>query len=401
MATKAVIIGTSDVIRLCTARAVGAAGYDVDIVRIGRNRGKYLKTPDYYCKYVGNYYYYDETSPVSLPDFLVDKYRDSDQKPVLFTLGDKITHIIDEDRIHLADFFLFAHLKDGGSLSELMDKHYMKSLAASAGLSVVEGWPVIFNDGEFSIPDNLRFPCYVKGLYSYWDSKPIQRKCNDRAELVALTQFCKSVYPHSLYAEEFVESRTEMGMMGVCDGENCIIPAETDLVLMAEGASHGVSILGRVKPVREDRTIASCVGRLLQKMGYVGIFNIDFIETKDQCFFVELNLRYATYGYGIFKSGVNFPALFIDILHGTHNPHFVSKIDCGHTYLNEEVALESVIEGKLSMSKYKEIEKQADFHFVQNSGDPRPMRHLKIRFGIKCLLTLKKRIGRKGRDYDN
>lgn len=394
MVTKVVIIGVSDVIRLCTARAVGTAGYDVDIVRVGRNKGKYLKASDYYCKYVDNYYYYDETSPVPLSEFLIDKYRDSDQKPVLFSLGDGITHIIDENRVCLSDFFLFAHLKDGGSLSDLMDKHRMKSLAALVGLPVVEGWPVVYDNGAFSIPNEIRFPCYVKGLYSYWDSKPIQRKCNDKAELVALLQLCKSMYPHSLYAEEYVEIKKEMGLLGVCDGENCIVPAETELVLMGEGSSHGVSILGQIQPVERSSRIRLGIEQLLKKLGYVGIFNIDFIVSGDKFFFVELNLRYATYGYGIFRSGVNIPALFIDSLNNTRELKETYCIEGKQIYLNEEIAFNNIIEGKLSIKKYKELKKRATIHFVQCVGDPRPMKHLRMRFAIKYLLMLKKRIGR-------
>ena len=97
MIEKAVIIGESAVIRLCTARCVGAAGYSVDIIRIGRKKGRYLKTPDYYSKYVDKYYYYDETVGISLSDFLIQRYPKSNQKPVLFTLGDKTTYLVDKE----------------------------------------------------------------------------------------------------------------------------------------------------------------------------------------------------------------------------------------------------------------------------------------------------------------
>ncbi len=392
MATKAVIIGTSDVIRLCTARAVGAAGYGVDIVRIGRNKGKMLKTSDFFCKYVEDYFYFDETGPVTLPEFLIEKYQGCGQKPVLFSLSDKVTHIIDDARSRLEAFFLFAHLKDGNSLSGLMDKNYMKTRAAAVGLSVVQGWPIMYEDGEFSVPDQIEYPCYVKGLYSYWDSKPIQRKCEDKSELEALTRLCKTVYPHPLYAEEFVKIKREMGMMGICDGENCWVPAETELVLMGEGSSHGVSILGHVKPVRTDNEIKRKIETLLKGLGFVGIFNIDFIETEGRVFFVELNLRFATYGYGLFKLGVNVPALFIQILTNSLNPDSVPVVEKDQFYLNEEVAFNNILEGKLSVRRFEEIKKQAGIYFVQSAGDPRPMKHLRRRFVIKYLLKLKRRI---------
>lgn len=379
-------------IRLCTARAVGAAGYRVDIVRVGKKTGKFLKAADYYSKFIDNYFYFDETGAVSLPDFLIEKYKYSDQKPVLFTLGDRITHIIDEERVLLSDYFLFAYRKDGGSLSALMDKHFVKLQAEAAGFSVVKGWPIIYENDEFSIPDDIAFPCFVKGLYSYWNSKPIQRKCDTRAELTELIQSCKTIYPYSLYAEEYVESEKEMGILGVCLKEGCVIPAETELVIMGEGSNHGVSILGNVKPLGDDFEIKQKIERLLKRLGYVGIFNIDFIVTKESIFFVELNLRYATYGYGIFKSGINVPALYLEDLSQSVSHIPDRSITSDLFYFNEEVAYNSIIEGKLSIKRYKELRKQADIRFVQSAEDPKPLRHLKFLFALKYLRMLKKRI---------
>ncbi len=395
MTIKAIIVGESSVIRLCTARAIGMAGYSVDIVRVGRKKGKNVKAPDYFCKYVDDYFFFDETGSVSLPDFLIEKYKDCGQKPVLFTLSDKATHIVDEDRSRLGEFFIFAHLKNDGSLSELMDKHFMKQQAAAAGLSVVKGWPIKYDGSEFAIPEDIQYPCFVKGLYSYWNSKAIQRKCDSREELVALSQSCKSIYPHSLYAEEYAEIEREMGIMGLCDGEAAIIPAKTELVVMGEGKNHGVSILGRVEPLGEEDRIKKKIESLVTKLGYVGIFNIDFMVSNGEVFFVELNLRYATYGYGIYKDGVNIPALFIGVSNNRMILPSPNRIEEECTYLNEEIAYSNILDRKLSLRRYKEIKKRADIRFVYSASDPRPMICLRTRFVLQSLLLLIKRRSRR------
>ena len=394
MATKAIVVGESSVIRLCTARAIGAAGFSVDIIRIGGEKGKLLKAPDFFCKYVDNYFYFDETGSVSLPDFLVEKYKGCDQKPVLFTLSDKTTHIIDEERSRLGDFFLFAHLKNDGSLSDLMDKHFMKQQAESVGLSVVKGWPIAYDGSDFIIPEDIQYPCFVKGLYSYWNSKAIQRKCENREELVALSQSCKSIYPHPLYAEEYEEIEKEMGIMGLCDGEALVIPAKTELVMMGEGANHGVSILGRVMPLSEKEEIKKKIEDLVKKLGYVGIFNIDFMVSNGKAFFVELNLRYATYGYGIYRTGVNIPLLFIGVLNNRMILPSSNRIEEECIYLNEEVAYSNILDRRLTINKYKEIKKLADVRFVYSANDPRPMTNLTIGFIVRFLWALIRRLGR-------
>ena len=393
MVTKVVIIGQSTVIRLCTARAVGAAGYSVDIVRIGRKRGRFFKAPDYFCKFVDNYLYFDETGDISLPDFLVEHYKGFYQKPVIITLDDKGTHLVDENRFLLNNYFLFAHLRNDGSLSALMDKHFMKQQAESVGLSVVKGWPIFYDGGDFTIPQEVKYPCYVKGLYSYWSSKRIQRKCNNRTELVELLQVCKSKYPYSLYAEEYVDIQKEVGIMGISDGKNCIIPAETELVVMAEGSSRGVSILGRVRPIDNESDLKRKIEKLLHLLGYVGIFNIDLITTNESIVFVELNLRFATYGYGICKAGINFPQIFIGLLNNELELNPYDNIEKELYYFNEEVAFCDIIERKLGLKRYKEIKNHADIRFVYSVDDPRPMNRLRIEFVFRFLLMLIKRAG--------
>ncbi len=389
---KAVVIGKSDVIRLCAARALGVAGYSVDIIRLGGRRGRLLKSPDYYCKYADNFFFFDITAGTSLSSFLVEKYKSSHQKPVIVSLDDQTTHLLDVDRQLLGNYFLMAHLRDDSSLSDLMDKHLLKEKAKSKGLSVTQGWPIPYECGEFIIPEDIKYPCFIKGLYSYWNSKGIQRKCNSREELDDLVSYCKTHYPYALYAEEYVEIEKEMGIIGVSDGVRCVIPAETELLVMGDGSSHGVSILGQIKPIAEDNEIKKRIEWLISELGYIGIFNIDFIKTKESTLFVELNFRFATYGYGVFKAGVNLPAMFADSLSKMGGCVFPAVLDGEHFYLNEEVAYNNLIENKLSLSEYRRLKKRADVLFVESDDDPKPKKQLKRVFVLKYLVGRLRRV---------
>ena len=385
--TKAIIIGTSDVIRLCTIRAVGALGCSVDVIRICGKYDKYVKTIDYYSKYVDKYYYFVLPTKVSLSVFLLEKYKNSGQKPIIFTLGDNSTYLIDKDRDSLKDHFLFAHLDNGQSIADLMNKHGVKMQAETVGLAVAKGWPIPYENGAFSIPDDITFPCFLKGLYSYWNSKDIQKKCDNRSELVSSLEHCKSIYPHSVYAEEYVNVEKELGIMGVSDGEKCVIPAITELMVMGKGSSHGVSILGHIEPIKGGN-LQNKIENLLSKLHYVGIFNIDLIKTKDQIMFVELNLRYATYGYALFKAGVNIPELFICNLLKYKNAELSTELDGEHYYLNEMVAYNNIVEKNFTRRDFLELRKKADILFVDSPDDPRPQKHFITSLKLQQMMVM-------------
>ena len=128
---KAIIIGSADVIKLCTIRAVGSFGCDIDVVHIGSNK-RVIKPVDYYSKYVGNYYFCYKSQVVQL---LLDKCTCNYTKPVIITLDDYSTYLIDDARDDLNSHFLFSHLSTNEPIVEMMNKHLLKMKAALAGIT--------------------------------------------------------------------------------------------------------------------------------------------------------------------------------------------------------------------------------------------------------------------------
>jgi predicted ATP-grasp superfamily ATP-dependent carboligase len=375
---KAIIIGSADVIKLCVIRAVGLFGCDVDVVHLGK-KSKFISPVDYYSKYVNHYYY---SSKDNLIQFLLNNYSRHDAKPTIFTLDDYTTYLIDEAREKLNSSFLFAHLNSDGSLADLMNKHLLKTKAIEAGMNAVKGWPISFENGNFQIPDGIKFPCFVKGLQSFYVSKTVQSRCDSYEELQNLLERCKKKYPYPVYAEEFIAIDKDFGIIGVSDGSKCIIPAKVELLEMGKGSTNGVSMLGRVSPL-ENIELCKQIEKLLEKLHYVGIFNIDFVESNGKIYFVELNFRFAAYGYGVFRAGCNLPAIFINTLNGCGIGLLQKAIVGSYYYLNEKIGLTNVIEKSININKYRTLKKKADFTLVKDKEDSKPY----------CLLIFKYLLG--------
>lgn len=364
---KAIIIGSKDVIKLCVIRAVGSFGCDVDVVHLGK-KGKFTNPVDYYSKYVNKFYYASQENLIQL---LLDKCLCPHIKPVIFTLDDYSTFLVDEARDKLTNNFLFAHLNSDGFLAELMNKHVFKAKALEVGMNVVMGWPIPFENGEFQIPEGIKYPCFVKGLQSFHASKKFQSRCNSHEELLLFLKNCKGKYPHPLYAEEFISIEKDYGVIGVSDGHKSVIPAKAELLEMGKGSTNGVSMLGTVSPL-ENTELCSQIKALLEKLHYVGIFNLDFVESNGKMYFVELNFRFAAYGYGVFRAGCNLPAILINTLHGNGLESLQTTIKGTYYYLNEKVGFTNVIAKSISLAKYRTLKKKADFTLVKDKEDLKP-----------------------------
>lgn len=375
--TKAIIVGSADVIKLCLIRSLGSFGCDIDVIHIGKKR-LFIHPVDHYSKYVSRYFY---TSKANLVQFIIENCSSQQTKPFIFTLDDYSTFLIDEARDKLKDSFLFAHLCPDGSLAGLMNKHLIKTKAAEAGMNVVKGWPIPFENGDFHIPEGIIFPCFVKGLQSMYVNKGIQCKCDSFEELQQLIESCKKKYPYSIYAEEFIAIEKDYGVIGVSDGNKCIIPAKAELLEMGKGSSHGVSMLGKVSPLKNFE-LCKQLEVLLDKLHYVGIFNVDFVKSNGKLYFVELNFRYAAYGSVVDMLGCNLPAFFINCLLGIENKPSCYIVTNQSIYFNEKIGALGVIRNNLTLSNYFSLKHKADVYFVASNSDSLPNRI----FILSCLL---------------
>jgi hypothetical protein len=94
--------------------------------------------------------------------------------------------------------------------------------------------------------------------------------------------------------------------------------------------------------------------------------------SRGKYYFVEVNFRYAAYGYGVFKSGVKVPDMITCSLLGGDLDKYDTLPNCNKTYFNEKVGLIDVMEGSITYKKYKEMKERSDILMIANPSDPKP-----------------------------
>lgn len=381
-----IVIGSSDVIKLSLIRSFGELGYKVISIHLGNGRKAIIKPLDYYSKYVCTYHFVTKSN---LIDFLVKNCTDNDCKPVLFPLDDGSVYTIDQAHHLLEKHFYYANInhKEGG-IVKLMDKSIQKAKASEAGLNVAKGWKIPYVNGGYIIPHEIEYPCFVKGELSYGGSKTLQRKCDNYEELLKLLDESSSTSKISLIAEEFLPVDKEIGIMGVSNENACIVPVMVEKTEIGQGTSNGVTMQGRIVFTHETDKIIQSIKAFLKNIQYNGVSNFDFIESKGKLFFLEINFRYAAYGYGASSAGLNLTNMFVESFYekklGSTNPITNKEL----FIFNEKIGLHNVLERFITWSKYKSLKRDSDCLLVKSKEDPKPYRMFFISVGQRYVRRL-------------
>lgn len=393
------VLGSNPASRLALIHAVGQVeGCVVTIVNmVSQLPDKPYRTIDTYSKYVDDVLFARKFDADGLADLLLSKCQDDGTKPIIMSIDDDSACLVDNIQDRLSNKFCFPHIQhQAGAIARLMDKQVQKELAKQFGFSVVNAWPVDIKDGTYEVPEAVTFPCYVKGRLSYHSAKQFQKKCDSRQELEQWLKVVAKNNPSPLLIEEFIKIEKEYGIIGYCDTKKVILPSVVELLDGGHGSHTGVSAFGRVNDFDLNENLKSKIEQMMKHIQLTGMFNIDFVESEGKWYFVELNIRFAAYGYAVCKAGVNLPAFQIYGMQSKDDSVLNTQVINGICYVNEKVAFDDVMGGYRTWKDYRQLIKKADCCLINQEDDPQPYRQFKNEMMPAFLKNrIKKIIGRK------
>lgn len=403
MAQKVVIIGHSFSSRLSIIRSVAQIGCEITvIVMTGFKRGGKTindkKPIDCYSKYVSNVYYCLRTAKETLIQILLNHCADSQQKVVLIPDSDDTVVAIDNNRERLKDFFLFPHIiPQSGNLEYWMDKTHQKELAREVGLNTADLLQVIeIVDGRYDIPSGLTYPCFSKPLATMNGGKGGMRCCNDEEELADALDYIIIQYKIKdvkVLIEDYKEIEQEYALLGFSNGKEVVIPAILRFLSVSKH-NKGIARQGVVMPIDGFEELVDRFKQLILRIGFVGVFDIDFYESEGEFYFCEANLRFGGSGYAIIKMGVNLPAMMVKYLTGESIEDMNRYISGTAIYANERMCMDDWSYGYISKKEYHRILDGSDIRFIPDDNDPLPeqayqkkIRTMRFKKAIKQLLS--------------
>ena len=377
MKPKVVIIGHGYLSRLSLVRSVAELGCEITVVVMTApfSTSNPPKKPiDCYSKYVDKVLYCARKDRESLIALLLKDCNDPNQKVVLIPDGDDVVATIDNHKEILAPHFLFPHIeKEPSSVVYWMEKTNQKQMAQEVGLHVAEGRVIEISDGHYHIPSEIKYPCYSKPLATMTGGKGGMRRCDNEGDLESALQFIIENRNKSekVLVEDYKEIETEFALLGFSNGREVVIPGILEFLAVSK-FNKGIALQGKVETVTGFEDIVEKFKQLILKIGFVGVFDIDFYKSGGLYYFCELNLRYGGSGYAITKMGVNLPAMMVRFFYGESIDGMQTSVTGNATYINERMCMDDLEGGYITYKEYRRYKRTADIRFVPDAYDPAP-----------------------------
>lgn len=364
---KIIIIGHNAASDLGLARSVGRLGCEVVLLY-----SRPLTSCDIieaHSRYINECHKFKDWSKNSLLDFLLAYNTVDGNKPYLIMTDDKSAYWVASSLNILADKYNCPQFGYANwPVERIFEKTFQKNKAVEAGFNVVDSWTIDLTNKDYIIPSDITFPCYVKGTSSCNTPKGLQKRCDNSKELIAQLALIHKKHPSIVLVEPFVSIDKECGIMAYCDGNIVITPALVYFENTGSKKRPGVSMIGRAVPLSQDNKLYVQAQSFLKSLNIHGICNIDLFEVNGHYYFVELNLRYAAYSYGICQGGVNLPAKLV----GLESLGEKNTLTKETTYCNETIATERYGTGDMSFCEMCSLHKLVDVSCVYAEDDKSP-----------------------------
>lgn len=283
---------------LAAARCFGRNGIDVtvaDPAKLG---------PASWSRYVGRRV---QCPPESRAEdfiaWLLDFGRREPLKHVLYPTSDELAWLVSVHREALSQYF---HLYDPGvdAVYGLLNKRKLFEVGQQMGLRLPRTW---FPESEAdldAISREARFPVLIKPttqiLYStHRKGHPVSEPSQLAEEYRA---FSRDGYADMLVrfdpavarpmVQEFHPEAAQgiYSLSGFVDETGELFEVRGAMKVLQRPRRLGVGVCFESAPVRED--LADGLKRLCKRLGYHGVFEVEFIQTKDDFLLIDFNPRY-------------------------------------------------------------------------------------------------------------
>lgn len=355
---KIIIIGGNHHNTLGLIRSVGELGLPVIVL---------LEPCDlHFCnlrfsKYITRLHLLNSTNEAI--NILQKDYWTDNEKGIIICGSDTSISLLDANYDKLKNhFFIFNAKGQQNRINYYLNKIHTFPLAQESGLSIIKTWH-IYNSNE--IPNDITYPCIIKGNNSTISSKEDMFICNNIEELKG----CLKDGTEYLI-QEYINKEFELDAVGFAynKGSNIYMPC---VIRKIRDELNNQSYYTRLDDIKEYPQLnTDSIKRFIQGIGYEGIFSIEFLYKDNKFYFLEINMRNDGTGYIYTSAGVNYPLLWI--LYCTNNltSSILNSIKIKTPFYSMQITdISNVIKKKVSFWEWVKQAYKTDTYFVFNKHD--------------------------------
>ena len=392
---KVILLGRNYLTSISTARSLGKSGYSVDLIYAPIRRDTEIVEA---CKYIDKVYDVPSKKDEDIIEIIKTKYTDKSKTYVLYPTDDHGIYIADSLRNELGDNFVMPFIKgqdESHQLEYFMRKDVQLEIANECGFPSVKSHIIDLADENMAIPEDVKYPIFLKPVISAHAGKSDMGKCSSKEEVEKrISDTRKKGRLTKFMLQEFINIDSEIVMNGVSDGEKAFIPAIIKKEQVAE-FNRGVTLKGKLVSCDEISNLMGKINAYIEKIHYVGMFDLELVVSGDKVYFGEINLRPGGPSYIYTLCGANLPGMALDLLLGGCLPK-ENNIQLNKSFINDKVIWEDYLHGFISKKEFNSLMNTADFCLTDDSEDKGPRKIFDKRMRVRAVKkVIKKIIGKK------
>lgn len=356
-----IIIGIENYNTLGLIRTLGENGIKPIVIMI-----KGIMRIASYSKWIGEISYVKDIEEAI--EILDNKYIDKNRKDIfLYTNDDWSTQYFDYLYEKYKDILYMYNAGEAGRVTYYMDKYNVSMLAQECGLSILKCWRV--KNGE--IPRDIAYPIITKAISPNeggWKKDVFI--CHSVDELICAYKKIKS---KTVLLQKYLKKKNELCIDGYsADRGNTVVMtiASTYNYILPDKYSDAMVVSNY-----EDEETKEKIRSMFRKIGYEGIFCIEFlISEDDELFFCEINFRNSGWSYASTVAGMPLAIGWNNAMIGKLDYNkAIKKIAPNFTAIVEFADFDArVRSGMISVCKWMNELAHAKCLFYVGKRDPKP-----------------------------
>lgn len=357
---KVIIFGNNLQNTLGLVRSVGMKGYEVILLLEPIKKSNcYVR----HSKYISKIHYLNSLQEGI--DVLLREYGNELEKPVVLCGSDPTICMLDAHYEQLKDKFHIFNAGEQGRINLFEDKLNQFKIAEQCGIRTIRTWHI---SDITKLPSDIPCPCLVKGNNSVTSTKGDLFICHSKEEL---THSLKEGIDYLV--QEYIEKDYELNINGFSynHGNNVFIPA--GIHKLRDGL-YEQGLFMRLDSIEEFPELdVEKLKLFIKKIGYEGIFSIEFLCKDNAYYLLEINMRNDGCGWLYTSGGINYPYLWIKYCEGNLTQNFLDGLKLiNHTYLMHENDMYNLVRGKVSLWQWINDFQKTKAFYIANSKDPMP-----------------------------
>jgi len=372
---KVIVLGTDHYNTLWLVRSLGMAGFRPFVIILSSKEQSFVVKSRYCNGFI------IKNSCDSIIYFLLS--RNVVKKEVLFTSSDGLAKLLDQNYNLLVKKYIIQGCHKEGELSFWMNKDKMLAKAAECGLKI----PITYSLYTERKNDlgKIKYPCLVKPELSAEASKNNFRICYNQDELNKAIQEVKCNCTKIL-VQEYIKSDFEYLVYGVSTDDEICLPGGLRKIHTCSSTNNlgmmSYAFLSNEIPSQIDNF--DRIKKFIQSIEYKGLFSVEFMITKDEAYFLEINLRNDGTCYITTQAGVNMPSLWAANVLGLDTSNLRKTLIRPRTFgMNEVNYIKYTLKSQSIITSFKELLRVKAFSLCK-WDDMQPV-IAKILFGIQNL----------------